>query len=151
MDFLRKYFQCITLLHPMSLGRHRTGRWVAARETPNISIYNCNLSFKDRVREDEHVIVDAGYEDATVVNAVDVLEYVHYHSAVRGQYDWLTGNLKGYMFYGMCFATAWSCMRCFYILWRIFPNRDYDGRAFFRPCVVTASGHCVTPPTPSYR
>lgn len=66
----------------------------AAAEHPDISIYKSNL--KDRLGEDEYVISDAGYADATVLNGLDVPEYMDYHSAVRARHEVVNWKLKSF-------------------------------------------------------
>lgn len=65
---------------------------VSAGEFPDIKIYKDDV--KERLGEDECVIADSVYDDALVLNGLDMPDYMHYYSAVRAGHGMVNGKLK---------------------------------------------------------
>lgn len=83
----------------------------AAEEWSDVNIYKEGL--EHTLLENEYGIGDAGHEDSTILNWLDVADFIQYHSAVKARHDMVYGKLKRFN----VLTTTFRHDRRLHVLW----------------------------------
>lgn len=90
--------------------------WMGCSRLGNFRIWRSDdEDLKEWLGEDEYVIVDSGYDDVSVLNGLDVPDYIHYQSAVRVRHEMVNGKLKRFKVLTSLFRyDRWLQTLCFH-------------------------------------